>query len=182
MAVVFALFLGYPAALLADWIKGFSVTVKAQVKRTNMKIDSDNLVQFLNEQTSYLRPHFHEWGYINFGRFGVAVRESAAEHKSYSVTGTALLFGARESAMAHTANTLNSGSALRIGTEFGQKKKCFIMIRIEPDETNPDSGWMKYYFGTALRSLWPSKYLCMVKSVPILQAVMEYYLKQYKEN
>lgn len=158
LAVLFGLFFGYPAVLLTDFMKGSNVTVAGPVEKTNGKIDSDNLVQFLNEQMSYLSPHFHEWGYINYSGFGV-----------------------RGAATAHTLNSVTA-SAIKIGTEFGQKRRCFVVIWIESDGTDSDSGGMKYYFRTSAKSAWPSKYLCMVKTVPVLQAVMEYYLKQYKGN
>lgn len=157
-ALLFGLFFGYPAVLLTDFMKGSHVSVTGPIEKTDGKIDSDNLIPFLNKQLSYLSPHFHEWGYINYSGFGV-----------------------RGAVTAHTLNSVTA-SAFKIGTEFGQKRRCFVVIWIEPDGTNPDTGGMKYYFRTSAKSVWPSKYLCMVKTVPVLQAAMEYYLKQYKEN
>lgn len=158
LAVLFGLFFGYPAVLLTDFMKGSHVAVTGPIEKIDGRIDPDNLIQFLNEQMRYLSPNFHEWGYINYSGFGV-----------------------RGAVTAHTLNSVTS-SAFKIGTEFGQKRRCFVVILIEHDGTNPDTGRMKYYFRTSAKSVWPSKYHCMVKTVPVLQAAMEYYLKQYKEN
>lgn len=154
-ALLFGLFFGYPTALLTDFMKGSHVNVTGPIEKIDGKIAPDNLIQFLNEQMRYLSPHFHEWDYINYRGSGV-----------------------RGAVTAHTLNSITA-SAAKIGTEFGRKQRCFVVIWIEPDETNPDSGRMKYYFRTSAKSVWPSKYLCMVKTVPILQAVMKYYLKNY---
>ena len=158
LALLIGLFFGYPAALLTDFMKGSHVNVTGPIEKTDGKIDTDNLIPFLNKQLSYLSPHFHEWGYINYSGFGV-----------------------RGAVIAHILNSITA-SAFKIGTEFGQKRRCFVVIWVEPDGINPDTGRMKYYFRTSAKSVWPSKYLCMVKTVPVLQAAMEYYLKQYKEN
>lgn len=155
-ALLIGLFFGYPAVLITDFIKGFSS--QGSVEKISERINSDELIQFLNEHLSYLSLHFHEWGYINYDGFGV-----------------------RGAVMAHMLNSVTA-SAIRVGTGFGRKQMCFVEIWIEPDETDPGSNGMKYYFGSAVRLPWPSKYHCMVKAVPVLRAAMEYYLKQYKEN
>lgn len=155
-ALLIGAFFGYPAALLTDFIKGFGA--KGSVVKTSEKINSDELIRFLNAHLSCLSPHFHEWGYINYKGFGV-----------------------RGAVMSHSMNAVTA-SAVRIGTGFGRKQMCFVEIWIEPDETAVDSGGVKYYFGTSMRLPWPSKYISMVRAVPVLQTVMEYYLKQYKEN
>lgn len=148
-ALLIGLFFGYPAALLTDFFKKYSATGPTEI--IDEKIDSDDLVQFLNRYLSYLSPYFHEWGYISYSGIG-----------------------ARGALMAHQLNSVTS-SSVRIGTEFGRKKMCFVVIWIEPDETIPDSDKIMYYFGTSLRLGWPSRYICAVKTVPILQAAMEYF-------
>ncbi len=97
--------------------------------------------------------HFHEWSHINYSGAGV-----------------------QGAVTAHTLNSITA-SAAKVGTGFGQKQRCFVVIWIEPDGEVPDSNGMKYYFSTAMKFPWPSKYICMVKTTPILQATMEYYLK-----
>lgn len=129
------------------------------MKKINNGINSDELIQFLNEHLSYLSPYFHEWGYISYSGFGFV--------------------GALQ---ANVLNSISSSSA-KVGTEFGSKQRCFVIIWIEPDVTSTDSGGMRYSFSTAIRwSPLPSKYVSMVKAVPILQAAMEYYLNYYRKS
>ncbi|MCR2049326.1 zinc ribbon domain-containing protein [Acetatifactor muris] len=151
LALLFGLFFGYPAALLTDFMKGSRV--KGSIKKISGKIDSDGLIQFLNGHLSYLSPYFHEWNYINYRGAGV-----------------------QGAVTAHTLNSITA-SAAKVGTGFGRKQRCFVVIWIEPDGEISGSNGMKYYFSTAMKFPWPSKYICMVKTTPILQAVMEYYLK-----
>lgn len=151
LALLFGLFFGYPAALLTDFMKGSRA--RGSIKKISGKIDSDELIQFLNGHLSYLSPYFHEWNYINYSGAGV-----------------------QSAVTAHTLNSITA-SAAKVGTGFGQKQRCFVVIWIEPDGEVPDSNGMKYYFSTAMKFPWPSKYICMVKTTPMLQATMEYYLK-----
>lgn len=154
-ALLFGLFFGYPAVFLTDFIKGIRAT--GPMKKIDGKIDPDELLQFLNEHLSYLSPHFHEWGYLNYSGFGV-----------------------RGAVQADLMNSFMA-SMIRVGTAFGRKKMCFVEIRIwkSSDETAPDSD---YCFNTAIIRPWPSKYVCMVKAVPVLQAIMEYYVDHYMSN
>lgn len=156
LALLIGLFFGYPAALLTDFIKGFSV--RGTIEKISDIIDSDELIQFLNENLNYLSPYFHEWGYISYSGFGI---------------GGALY--------AHTLNSI-AASSFKVGTGFGSKQRCFVVIWIEPDRTAADSIGMRYYFSTAIRSPLPSKYVSMVKAVPILKATMEYYLNHYRKK
>ena len=151
LALLFGLFFGYPAALLTDFMKGSRA--RGSIKKISGKIDSDELIQFLNGHLSYLSPYFHEWNYINYSGAGV-----------------------QGAVTAHTLNSITA-SAAKVGTGFGRKQRCFVVIWIEPDGEVPGSNGMKYYFSTAMKFPWPSKYICMVKTTPILQAAMEYYLK-----
>lgn len=155
-ALLFGLFFGYPASLLTDFMKGSHAT--GSIEKIDGEVNPDELIQFLNERLNYLSPHFREWGYLNYSGFGV-----------------------RGAATAHTLNTITA-SAVKIGAGFGRKQRCFVVIWMEPDKTTPDSSGMKYYFSTAMRLPWPSKYVCMNKAVPILQAAMEYYLDHYINN
>ena len=143
------LLFGYPAALLTDFIIGSRAT--GGITKIGESVNSDDLIRFLNENLSYLSPYFNTWGYITYTGFGIRG--------------------------ALTASVLNAGSGVRIGTGFGHKQRCFVEIFVEPDKASTAPGQMIYYFGTAMKSLWPSKHTCMVKTVPILQATMKYYLK-----
>ena len=152
MAFMFLL-IAYTIALLVDMILGGRAGV-GEI-RTKVHIDTDELILFLNNNLSYLSPYFHEWGYIK-------------------------MVGAGAGGML-VADVQNEIMSTRIGTEFGHRKSCFVEIRTGPDNKYPDAGQMVYYFSTSMRLFkwWPAKYKCMVKAVPILQAAMEYYLKEH---
>ena len=121
-------------------------------------IEVDDLIQFLSEKLVYLSPHFHEWGYLrqtmNLTVNGVSVTE-----------------------MDITGNT-----EIALCTEYGENKAFYSVIYIRPDLSAPDSGRKKYICNVKMRKadIRCEKYACVVKTAPILQAAMEYYLKQYK--
>lgn len=146
------IFIVYPIALLIDFIRSFRVT--GGEHKTAGSINADELILFLNRNLSYLSPYFNEWGYIKLVGYGV-----------------------RGLAVASVQNAL---SGTKVGTEFGHKKSCFIEIHISPDHSKPDSCQTVYFFSTAIKSIWLVRYSCMIKSAPILEAAMEYYLREYK--
>lgn len=78
---------------------------------------------------------------------------------------------------------------VRLCTGFGEKEWRLAVLYIRPDILKPDSGQMEYFADVKNRvdglpflshDTGFSKYVDMVKIAPILQAVMEYYLKIYK--
>lgn len=147
------LLLGYPAALLTDFFRGWKA--KGAVQRTDVEIDKNKLIQFLNGHLSPLFPQFREWGYLS-------------TNIQYSFA-----FGKLLSSTKYT----DAASGNRVGTIFGRRiQRCFVEIWIEPDKTDSESK-QTISFGTAIASVVPSKYSCMVRAAPILQAAMEYYLK-----
>lgn len=185
VAWVFYLFLGYLVSLLVDLIMGFRAGGGA--RKINGKVNPDELIQFLNSHLGYLSPYFHEWGHMNYSNGGVLVKAPIQNVSMGKALGEAALVGGLAGGVflkqAITAQMLNSAnaSAIKIGTEFGNKKRCYIVIWIWPNTKEPDSNQMKYYFRTGIRSLlYSARYTCMVKAVPILQAAMEYYLNEYK--
>lgn len=123
---------------------------------SNIKVDE--LIQFLNEKLAYLSSYFHEWGYLrqtmNLAVGGVSVAE-----------------------MDITGNT-----EIALCSEFGEKKAFYSVIYIRPDLLAPDSGRRKYVCNVKMRKadIRCEKYACVVKTAPILQAAVEYYLKEYK--
>ncbi len=154
LPILFALFV-YPIGLLVDFI--FSFRAKGGERKTSESIDTDELIDFLNLNLSYLSPYFGQWSYIQM--------------VGYNIKG------------AMVAAVQNALMGARVGTEFGAKKSCFVEIHISPDHTNSDSGQTVYFFSTSMRlRLWPARYVCIVKTVPILQAAMEYYLEVYKSE
>lgn len=121
-------------------------------------VEADELIQFLNEKLAYLSPYFHEWGYLK-------------EYVSLNMGGVSV-----------AKMDITSNSELALCTEFGEKKSLFSLLYIRPDVLNRDSGQMKYICNVKLRNadIRCEKYACAVKTAPILQAAVEYYLKEYK--
>ncbi len=133
----------------------------------NGNIDTDELILFLNKYLEFLHPYFHKWGYLKQEFIGAGL----------------------QGAITATAMNLMSESATEINlcTEFGEKKKLFSVINIRPDVLNPNSGQMEYFFSSEYRipgffKGWGfSTYTCLFKTAPILQAAMEYYLKNKRK-
>lgn len=151
---MFALFV-YPIGLLVDYFS--SSRAKGGESKTSESINTDELIDFLNCNLSYLSPYFGKWSYIQMVGYGI-----------------------KGAMVAAVQNTMMGA---RVGTEFGAKKSCFVEIHINPHQVNSDSGQTVYFFSTSMRlSLWPARYVCIVKAVPILRAAMEYYLEVYKSE
>ena len=151
-AVGFTLLIGFPAAYLSDFI--FTARVTRQTSKNAMKfsenIDTDDLISFLNRQLGYLSPWFHEWRYIVKSGAGISGAIAAQ-------------------AINEAAERANE---ITLGTGFGGKTRCLSTIYIKNDVTAPNAG---YSFG-ASAGILPVKHACIVKTAPILQAAMEYYL------
>jgi len=139
----------------ARWIAGGIIRNKyiaETVGRLNGKIDINDLLRFLNEYLNYLYPYFHE-------------------------------------------GKLNAG-VLRI--PFGIKQKSTAIIHVIPDKESAGADSWKYVFDAendptvlsriigitifSVIQIYSPKHTCLFKTVPILQAAMEYYLKQYREG
>ncbi len=159
LCVIFFMFgfMVYPIGLLVDYI--FSFRAKGGESKTRESINTDELIAFLNSNLAYLSTYFGEWSYIKMVGYGM------------------------KGAMVAAAQNAMMGT--RVGTEFGEKKSCFVEIHISPDHANLDSGKTVYFFSASMRSIlrpWPARYVCMVKAAPVLRAAMEYYLKEYKSE
>lgn len=163
---LFALLIGYPIALLISWLKKGRYAFKLSGKIEGA-IDINELVLFLNEYLSHVFPHFHEWGHLQKSGFGVQ--------------------GALLTSLGEFAS--DAAKEIRLCTELGEKGRQLSVIYIRPSLANPDSGQLEYFFDAEDRISgipfishdWGfAKYKCVVKTGPILQAAMEYYLKSYK--
>lgn len=163
-ALFFALLIGWLAARVSGGIaKGkLSGTYSGKFSR---ELDTDDLIRFLNTHLEYLYPYFHDWDYLKTTWVG---------------------YGLAGAAVAGINEAISEGSQeITLGTEFGEGEKIiFSKIIIRPDPTSR-SGGKEYFFeadskkgGHALFST----YRCLVKTAPILQAAMEYYLCQSEEN
>ena len=154
-AVLIGLALGYPVYLVVDWVK--SVKASRGMVEVNEGIDPEELIRFLNEYLCRLSPYFQEWynGNVRYSGSGIL----AAGHASHLNDIEASLF--------------------RIETRFGQGKLSFVQVCIDHGGADPKSNSVKYSFYSPMKSVWPARYVCMVKAAPILEAAMEYYLKKY---
>ena len=125
-------------------------------------INIEDFLSFLDENLKTLSPYFHECGY-------------------YKQSGG--------------LQTIISNSASRVFKEVtlscvcGAKKKRLATICIRPDIRNPDSGRKQYFVGAEYNGFLidgrASGFLghaCLIKTAPIMQAAIEYYLNYYRKN
>ena len=148
-----ALLFGLVFGHTARWIAGGIIRnryIAETVGRYEGEIDVCDLLRFLNEHLGYLHPYIH-------------------------------------------GGKLNTGI---LSFPFGIKQKSTAIIHVIPDKENAGADSWKYVFdaqnnpstlsriiGVTILSLiqiYEPKHTCLFKTVPILQAAMEYYLKQYR--
>lgn len=171
--LLFALLIGYAVAYFKSLIVGGQYASKYDGKFEG-NIDIEDLIQFLNEYLGYISPYFHQWGYMTRSAFGV-----------------------RGIALNMLENSMQRAmKEIRICTEFGKKKMQLSVIVLRPDPINTELGNMEYFTSAENRFEGPiasliatfhhdygfEKYKCLVRTAPILQAAMEYYLKVYKKD
>lgn len=166
LSTIISLMIGYIIAYIAGLVIYAKYSKKVSGKFEG-NIDTDDLIAFLDNHLQYLNPYFHHWGYLSKAAFSV---RSAVEIEIKNVAKKAL----KQECLC---------------TEFGEKERrlCVIHIGLEA----ADSQQMKYYFSAENRiegSLFYShdwgfeKYKCLVRTAPVLQAAMEYYLNVYRLN
>lgn len=155
--IFIAFIIGYLAAHLVGGIKKIKYVADFSGEMET-PVDGDELIQFLNEKLAYLSRYFNEWGYLrqsmNFMIGGAPVAE-------IDITGS---------------------KEITFCSEFGERKTLFSVIYVRPDPLAPDSERRKYSCNVKLKKadIRCEKYACAVKTAPILQAAMEYYLKEYR--
>lgn len=171
--VIFALAIGWAVAIFKSLIMEGQYASKYDGKFEG-NINTEDLIQFLNEYLSYISPYFHQWGYITRSAFGMQ----------------GLMKTTLEDSMQKAMKEI------RICTEFGKQKRQLSVIVLRPDPLNTDLGYMEYFASAENRSegyisslvavfhndYGFEKYKCVVRTAPILQAAMEYYLKVYKTD
>lgn len=155
--IFIAFILGYSAAHIVGEIKKIKYVAKFS-GRVETPIDGDELIQFLNEKLAYLSLYFHEWSYL---RQSLNFMIGGAPVASIDITGS---------------------KEITLCSEFGERETLFSVIYIRPDPLEPDSERRKYSCNVKMKKadIRCEKYACAVKTVPILYAAMEYYLKEYK--
>lgn len=152
-----AFIIGYLASHLVGGIKKIKYVAEFSGEVEN-PIDGDELIRFLNEKLAYLSQYFNEWGYL---RQSVNFMIGGAPVAAIDITGS---------------------KEITLCSEFGERKTLYSVIYIRPDPLAPDSERRKYSCNVKLKKadVRCEKYACAVKTVPILYAAMEYYLKEYK--
>lgn len=152
-----AFIIGYLAAHLVGGIKKNKYVAKFSGE-TEAPFDGNELIQFLNEKLAYLSQYFNEWGYL---RQSVNFMIGGAPVAAIDITGS---------------------KEITLCSEFGERRTLYSVIYIRPDPLDPDSERRKYSCNVKLKKadVRCEKYACAVKTVPILYAAMEYYLKEYK--
>ncbi|MGP1411225.1 MAG: hypothetical protein ACTTKD_05265 [Peptoanaerobacter stomatis] len=154
LVFLISIFFGYPFALFIDFIKSFKI--HTEEKFDNIEINPEDLINFLNEHLRHLSPYFYEWGYFRYEGLGV---KEILKDSLYNVLDYSLI---------------------KVCTEFGIKKRCFVLINVDKSLYDPNK--KVYWIDTKMRSIIPSKYICKVKTTPILKATMKYYLEKYRNG
>lgn len=122
----------------------------------NGNIDIDDFRSFLDKYLPYISPDFHKWGYLSKKGL-VNALGNAAERAVQEV---------------------------HICAEFGAKRKRLVEIWIRPKDTNETSGGQRYGVGAEKNGFMldgrMSGFIAhgtLIRTAPLLQATMEYYLK-----
>lgn len=161
VCLIFFFVLGAGAACMVGGIKKIQYSVRMKPSgKVDGHIDPDALIRFLNSHLNYLSPYFDEWDYY--------------KESKYARPGLA---GRLVTAMENTE--------LRLGSELGKEHtyQCFSIIHIRPDLTDGNSGRTSYICEAKDRigNMFGAEYSCLVRTAPILQAVMEYYIENDRE-
>lgn len=155
--LVFLIF-GYAAAFIASGIIRLRYSGTYSGAFTG-DIDINDLFIFLNEHLKHIHPDFHEWGYLS-----------------------------KEGLLQTVENFLAKATEeVRICSEFGPNRKHLVAFYIKPKTVDAKSG-EQLYFVAALKNGFlvdgrAAGFLghgALIRTAPILQAAMEYYLKIYK--
>lgn len=151
---VFLIF-GYTAAFIASGIIRLRYSGSYSGEFTG-DIDINDLFVFLNEHLKHIHPDFHEWGYLSKKGLLQAVENSIAR----------------------------ATEEVRICSEFGRDRKHLVVFYIKPKTVDAKPG-EKLYFVDALKNGFlvdgrAAGFLghgALIRTAPILQAAMMYYLK-----
>lgn len=159
--LVFGGFFGYVAVFVASGIIRMNYRHKFSGE-FEQEINTAEFLTFLNEHLKMLSPYFHECGYL-------------------SERGGLLTSIGNEASKA-----LNE---VKLCCECGQKKKSLATICIRPDVREQNSGRMQYFVGAVYKGFLIDGraagflgHSCLIRTAPILQAAMMYYLKNIRNG
>lgn len=179
VASMFGFLCTYPILLICNWTLKVCALGKIP-KKTNI----DVFLEFLNGHLSYLSPYLHEWGYIKYKNQEQSAGRSALEGTLVGGVGMGLKMGY----YAELNNALMQSAVMC--TPVGEKQKYLLVIHMKPDRTNSEQiicsiGIERRRRGKDLfLSQGPSSdvlgagtHTWLIKTAPILQAAIEYYLR-----
>lgn len=154
--LVFGGFFGYVAVFITSGI----IRTKYRHKFSGefgQEINVNEFLAFLNEHLRMLSPYFSECGYLS-ERGGLLTSIGNALSKAFN--------------------------EVELCCECGSKKKSLATICIRPDVREQNSGGMQYFVGAVHKGFLIDGraagflgHSCLIKTAPILQAAMLYYLK-----
>jgi hypothetical protein len=153
--IIVTLIFGYAAAFIASGVIRLRYSGTYSGEFTG-DINIDELLLFLNEHLNQIHPNFHEWGYLS--KKGI--------------------LPVLENALA------NATQEVRICSEFGPNRKSLVAFYIKPKTVDAKPGEMLYYvdalkngFLADGRAAGFLGHGTLIRTAPILQAAMKYYLK-----
>lgn len=162
------------ALLFVQWCK-INKCANNFSRNFSITIDTDDLISFLNHNLKYLKPYFNEWTYL------------AENGVMYMGTGVASALGA-EAVNLVTERARKAGRPVAIASNFGQNGELILAIHMRDDSLEKKENSERYYYFDVKKNpknknpLSLAKYSAMVRTAPILQGAMEYYLSKQINN
>lgn len=156
LCIIFFFLFGALAAIIVGGIKKTQYSAKTKpFGKIDGHINPEELLRFLNSHLRCLSPYFDEWDYY--------------KENKYARPGIA---GMMVTAMENTQ--------LRLGAEFGKEHKyqCFSVIHIRNDISEPGKTQYICEAKDRIGNVFGAEYSCLVRTAPILQAAMEYYIME----
>jgi len=161
--LVFGGLFGYAAMFIVSGIIRSKYRAKFSGK-VEQKIDPEDFLAFLNEHLRIISPYFHDCGYLD----------------------------QRGGLLTILSNTLSDAmKEVNLCCECGEnekkKKRNLAVICIRPDASNPSSGLTQYFVSATYNGFLIDRggagfltHSCLIKTAPVLQAAIEYYVKNKK--
>jgi hypothetical protein len=171
--ILYGFLLGYVALFIVSGIIRFYYGSKKTSGKFEGSINTDELIQFLNEHLTYLYPYLNKWGYM---------KQSAGLFLFSKIE------GGLESNPTKNESKPNVSKEVYLCSGFESKQKCLATICFRPDY-RPKMNYTYYIFGAEkngvsihLNAAVFLRHICLFKTAPILQAAMKYYLNITKSQ
>lgn len=132
--------------------------------KVEQKIDFEDFIEFLNKHLRIISPYFSDWGYLDRRGGMITILSNAVSNALKEVN-----------------------LCCEYGENGNKEKQNLAVICIRPDASNPSSGLTQYFISATYNgSLIDGgasgllAHSCLIKTAPILQAAIEYYVKNKK--